>query len=79
VICDLILPDLPGDMLVEQLREQRPSTKVIFMSGRSGAAEALQSAAGELDTPCLEKPFSLHQLADTIAEVLGPVAPPAEG
>ena len=45
VICDLLLPDLPGDMLVEQLREQRPEMKVIFMSGQLGAADAMQVAA----------------------------------
>lgn len=71
VICDLILPDLPGDMLIEQLCEQRPETKVIFMSGQRGAEDAMQAAGRALDVACLEKPFSLHQLAQTIAETLG--------
>jgi signal transduction histidine kinase len=76
VICDLLLPDLPGDMLVEQLREQRPEMKVIFMSGQLGAADAMQAAAsGASNTTCLEKPFSLHQLAHTIAETLGSAVP----
>src|SRR5262249_40437554 len=39
VICDLILPDLPGDMLAEQIREQRPEARVIFMSGHQGVAD----------------------------------------
>ncbi len=77
VICDLILPDLPGDMLIEQLREQRPETKVIFMSGQHGAEDAMQAAGEASDIACLEKPFSLHQLAQTIAETLGSAADPA--
>ena len=72
VICDLILPDLPGDMLAEQIREQRPETKVIFMSGQQGAAnELLATPHGVAPPVCLEKPFSLHQLASAVAEALG--------
>jgi two-component system cell cycle sensor histidine kinase/response regulator CckA len=78
VICDLILPDLPGDMLIEQLREQRPETKVVFMSGQRGAADELQVAGEMSDVACLEKPFSLHQLAQTIAETLGSAVDPAK-
>jgi signal transduction histidine kinase len=77
VICDLILPDLPGDMLVEQLREQCPEAKVIFMSGQRGAADELQAPANALGVACLEKPFSLHQLAQTVAETLGNTVDPA--
>ena len=73
VICDLILPDLPGDMLVEQLREQRPETKVIFMSGQQ-PADILPVASGAAPAVCLEKPFSLHQLAAAVAETLGDAA-----
>src|SRR5271156_3088053 len=74
VICDLILPDLPGDMLVEQLREQRPETKVVFMSGQQGLAESIPGLSGNPAAPlCLEKPFSLHQLAAAVAETLGTV------
>ena len=73
VICDFILPDLPGDMLVEQLRERRPEAKVIFMSGQQGAADAMLSPSPGFAPPlCLEKPFSLHQLAAAVAETLGP-------
>lgn len=72
VICDLILPDLPGDMLVEQLRHQRPDTRVIFMSGQQGAADdLLANVAGVPPPVCLEKPFSLHQLAAAVADTLG--------
>jgi two-component system cell cycle sensor histidine kinase/response regulator CckA len=72
VICDLILPDLPGDMLVEQIREQRHETKVIFMSGQQGAADLiLPPPPGVAPPVCLEKPFSLNQLAAAVMETLG--------
>ena len=71
VICDLILPDLPGDMLVDQLREQHPETGAIFMSGQPGVGEAILSPPGAEPPLCLEKPFSLHQLAAAVAEALG--------
>ena len=79
VICDLILPDLPGDMLVEQLRERRPEAKVIFMSGQQGAEEAILAPPPGVEPPvCIEKPFSLHQLAAAVAETLGTAALPAK-
>ena len=72
VICDLILPDLPGDMLVEQIREQRHEAKVIFMSGQQGAADSILPPPPGVAPPVwLEKPFSLNQLAAAVAETLG--------
>jgi len=77
VICDLILPDLPGDMLVEQLREQRPEARVIFMSGQQGATDAILAPPPGVAPPvCLEKPFSLHQLAAAVQDTLGTPALP---
>ena len=76
VICDLILPDLPGDMLVEQIREQRHEAKIIFMSGQQGAADLiLPPPPGVAPPVCLEKPFSLNQLAAAVAETLGTAIP----
>jgi len=78
VICDLILPDLPGDMLIEQLREQRPEAKVIFMSGQQGAADVILLPPGSAPLVCLEKPFSLHQLAAAVSETLDAAAHPVK-
>jgi two-component system, cell cycle sensor histidine kinase and response regulator CckA len=76
VICDLILPDLPGDMLVEQIGAQHPGTKVLFMSGQPYAVSAMRSSETvTAKAVCLEKPFSLHQLANTVAEILGNPVP----
>lgn len=70
VICDLILPDLPGDMLVEQIREQRPRTRAIFMSGQHGMGDTVLRRSGGNRPLCLEKPFSLNQLGAAVAETL---------
>lgn len=78
VICDLVLPDLPGDMLVEQLHEQRPDTKVIFMSGQRGAADQIFSAFPGASPVCLEKPFSLYQLGSAVEDTIGPAGIPAK-
>ena len=78
VVCDLILPDLPGDMLVEQLHEQYPKTKVIFMSGQQGISNAIVPPMAGSVAVCLEKPFSLHQLAAAVAETLASAAHPAK-
>jgi two-component system, cell cycle sensor histidine kinase and response regulator CckA len=78
VICDLILPDLPGDLLVAQLREKNPETKVIFMSGQRDGAGGIAAAEEYVpDATCLEKPFSLHQLASALAEALDKAMPAA--
>ena len=77
-ICDLTLPDLPGDLLIEQLRERHPEARAIFMSGQLGIGDAILSPPGADPPLCLEKPFSLHQLAAAVADALGPSAGPAK-
>ena len=75
VVCDLTLPDLPGDMLVDQLREQHPETRAVFMSGQPGIGEVILAPPGAEPPLLLEKPFSLHQLAAAVADALGRDAP----
>jgi two-component system cell cycle sensor histidine kinase/response regulator CckA len=77
-ICDLTLPDVPGDMLVEQLREHHPEARAIFMSGQVGIGDSILSPRGAEPPLCLEKPFSLHQLAAAVADTLGHDAGPAK-
>jgi two-component system, cell cycle sensor histidine kinase and response regulator CckA len=78
VICDLILPDLPGDLLVAQLRERSPETKVVFMSGQRDGAGGISVVEENVpDATFLEKPFSLHQLASALAEALDKAMPAA--
>jgi CheY-like chemotaxis protein len=68
-LCDVILGDMSGPAVYEALRALRPSVRVLYMSGY--ADEAIVRT-GVLDEghPFLQKPFSPHELAAKIREVL---------
>jgi two-component system cell cycle sensor histidine kinase/response regulator CckA len=67
VISDVILPDVTGEILVEQVKLQHPEAKVILISGQERAS--IQGPAAEYAI-CLQKPFSLQQLAKTVSGLL---------
>ncbi|GGH02895.1 hybrid sensor histidine kinase/response regulator [Silvibacterium dinghuense] len=67
VITDLLLPDVTGEVLAEQIRLRHPGARVVLMSGQQGAL--IHGPATEYAV-CLQKPFSLHQLARTVSELL---------
>ncbi len=69
VLTDLIMPNLSGKDLVEQLRRRRPQQAVLYMSGYSEDALAL-GASLPPGTLFIEKPFSLDRLAAKIHEAL---------
>jgi len=58
-----------GGLLVQRLKEGRPDTRVLFMSGYvDDPALAAEIAQG--DEGFLQKPFTLHLLAERVAGVL---------
>jgi two-component system cell cycle sensor histidine kinase/response regulator CckA len=67
VISDIILPDITGEILVEQVKLQHPEAKVILISGQE---QALIHGPATEYAVCLQKPFSLHQLAKTVSKLL---------
>lgn len=67
VISDVILPDVTGEILAEQVRLQHPEAKVVLMSGQEHVL--IHGPATEYAV-CLQKPFSLHQLAKTVSQLL---------
>jgi hypothetical protein len=67
VISDMILPDVTGEVLAEQVRLQHPEAKIVLMSGLEQTL--IHGAVAEYAV-CLQKPFSLHQLAGTISQLL---------
>jgi two-component system, cell cycle sensor histidine kinase and response regulator CckA len=67
VISDMILPDVTGEVLVEQVRLQHPQAKVVLMSGQE---QALIHGPATEYAVCLQKPFSLQLLARTVSELL---------
>ena len=67
VITDVIMPNMDGPTLANKLREERPTMKIIFVSGYT--EEKLKEHMGE-NIFFLPKPFSLKQLAEKVKEVL---------
>jgi two-component system cell cycle sensor histidine kinase/response regulator CckA len=67
VISDVILPDVTGEILAEQVRLRHPGTKVVLMSGQEHTL--IHGPVTEYAV-CLQKPFSLHQLARTVSQLL---------
>jgi PAS domain S-box-containing protein len=69
VVTDLVMPELNGRALVQQLRVHQPELAVLYISGH---AEQLvgdaQGAAG--DAPVIAKPFTPEQLARAVRRVL---------
>lgn len=67
LITDITMPEMNGQELASQLRQQRPEVKVIFMSGYG--EDALRSFPEE--TPLfLQKPSSTDELLNLIRDTL---------
>ena len=66
VVLDLLLPQLDGLHLLNDLRAQRPELPVLILSARSDLATKLRSfELGANDY--LSKPFALRDLLDALA------------
>ncbi len=76
MITDVIMPRMGGAKLAERLAVDRPSMKVLFVSGYAEKA-ALRQGAIDVTTRFLQKPFSLKTLASKIREILEAEPPPA--
>jgi two-component system, cell cycle sensor histidine kinase and response regulator CckA len=69
MLTDVVMPDMSGPLLAQQLRAERPDMKVILMSGYSGAA--LQERDDSIgDKAFLEKPFTSAQVLKAVRAVL---------
>jgi two-component system, cell cycle sensor histidine kinase and response regulator CckA len=69
LITDLVLPQVNGRVLAQQLTAVRPEMKVLYTSGYMDHASVEQ---GELEVgrPFLEKPFTKDDLAKRVRELL---------
>jgi two-component system cell cycle sensor histidine kinase/response regulator CckA len=69
VLTDLVMPEMGGQELVEQLRVHNPDLKVVFMSGY---AEKTLTSNGALPpgTGFVDKPFTVEILMRRVREVL---------
>jgi PAS domain S-box-containing protein len=68
LVCDVVLPQMPGPALARHLTAARPSLKTLFISGYVGdeAAEIERMAGPSI----LQKPFSVGSLAHRVRSLL---------
>lgn len=66
---DLIMPEMNGRELAEQLAESRPEMKHLFISGYTANIIANQGVLKE-GVSFIQKPFSVNELADKVRAAL---------
>ena len=69
VVSDVVMPGMDGPAMVRAIRKVRPDLPVLFMSGY--AEEQLRSQIDLPDMHFIAKPFSVQQIGDKVARVLG--------
>jgi two-component system, cell cycle sensor histidine kinase and response regulator CckA len=75
MVTDVVMPRMGGPRLAEQLAEERPDMKVLFVSGYAENT-VLQYGKIDVTTRFLQKPFSLKALARKVREVLEAIDSP---
>jgi len=70
ILTDVTMPKMGGRELVERVRADHPSTRVVFTSGAPGADAALKTFFCQPGTAFLHKPFTPADLARAIRSVI---------
>jgi len=68
VVTDIVMPEMGGRSLVEQLRKRRPQLPVLYITGYTddvGMIDELRATGARL----LEKPFTASQLVESVAKL----------
>ena len=69
LLTDVVMPDINGPRLAEELAKDRPDLRVLYMSGYPGAGGLVGPQGTALS--CIEKPFTPSSLATKVREMLG--------
>jgi two-component system cell cycle sensor histidine kinase/response regulator CckA len=69
LLTDLVMPELTGRQLIEGLAREGRLPKVLMMSGYTDD-EVLRRAGPAESYPFIKKPFTVHELAKKVREVL---------
>ena len=71
LLTDMLLPDMTGSQLIDQVRYIRPAIKVVRMSGYTPNEMTRQGVSlTHTETPFLQKPFTPEQVARAVREAL---------
>ncbi|WHZ16889.1 MAG: Sensory box histidine kinase/response regulator [Nitrospira sp.] len=73
LVTDVVMPQMTGPALAEQLRRQWPDLRVLFMSGYAEGA-VLPAFLAEPGTGFISKPFLPAELAKKLRDLLDPAA-----
>jgi two-component system, cell cycle sensor histidine kinase and response regulator CckA len=73
VVTDVVMPEMGGRPLVEQLRKRRPSLPVLYITGYTDDASMIDELKAT-QARLLEKPFTASQLAEAVAALGGSVS-----
>ncbi len=69
LVTDVVMPNLSGGELAEQMLRERPDIKLLFVSGYAGKT-VLDHKVVDLETNFLQKPYTLRQLSRKIRTAL---------
>ena len=69
VLTDVVMPRVGGPELIARLRETRPESRVLYMSGYTDRTVPLEQDAG---AAFIQKPFTPSQLGQKLREMLNP-------
>ena len=69
VVTDVVMPEMSGGQLVEEIRRAAPQVRALFVSGYPGKTVAEHRVTLRASN-FLQKPFSLKQLGNKVREVL---------
>lgn len=70
VLSDLVMPEMDGRTLLEELRRLDPRVKVIFMTGYPVGA-ATRELFDAKQVAWIQKPFTVREIGQTISRVFG--------
>ncbi len=76
LLTDVVMPGMHGRELADALLLERPDTRVLYASGYTDDAILLRGIRVD-DVAFIQKPFTPHQLAARVREVLDTPRPPA--
>jgi len=70
LLTDILMPDMNGPALAEQVQALRPRTKVLYMSGYPGGT-SIPHLGSKTGPAFIQKPFVPDALVYRVREVLG--------